>query len=176
MQGVGVLAPAGAPDDRAVFTGLKTAWVVAGLGHGHEDLATTRDESVVLSREADRIVANAKLTEFIEITEENAGDFHFHGDPKGFPLSAILIDPRDERSAAILRGRVEDAGSARQVFRPLGVVRALLDEVFRVKSVLNMLVAAVTVAALMALGMMISLSLKLRRCCSRPASPSASPC
>ena len=38
-----------------------------------------------------------------------------------------------------------------------------MDEVFRIKSVLNMLVAAVSVAALLALGMMIWLSLKLRR-------------
>lgn len=163
MTVTGVLDRVGTPDDTAIFTGLRTAWVVAGFGHGHENLATTQDESVVLSRDEGRIVANAKLTEYIEITEENASSFHSHGDPDEFPLSAILIDPNDERSAAILRGRIEDAGSARQVFRPLGVVQALLDEVFRIKSVLNMLVAAVTVATLMALGMMIWLSLKLRR-------------
>jgi putative ABC transport system permease protein len=163
MQVVGVLKRTGTPDDRAVFTSLRTAWVITSIGHGHEDLATTRDESVVLKREEGRIVANAKLTEFTEITEENVADFHFHGDPAGFPLSAILVDPRDERSAAILRGRVEDAGSARQLFRPLEVVLALLNEVFRIKSILNMLVTAVSAAALMALGMMIWLSLKLRR-------------
>jgi putative ABC transport system permease protein len=163
MTVTGVLGRVGTPDDAAIFTGLRTAWVVAGFGHGHESLATTGDESVVLSRDEGRITANAKLTEYIEITEENASSFHSHGDPDEFPLSAILIDPNDERSAAILRGRIEDAGSAHQVFRPLGVVQALLDEVFRIKSVLGMLVAAVSFAALMALGMMIWLSLKLRR-------------
>ena len=163
MQVVGVLGQMGTSDDRAVFTSLRTAWVVAGIGHGHENLATTQDESVVLSRQEGRVVANAKLTEFIEITEENAGEFHFHGDPANFPLSAILVQPHDERSAAILRGRVEDAGAARQLFRPLEVVQGLLEDVFRIKSILNMLVAAVSVAALMALGMMIWLSLKLRR-------------
>jgi putative ABC transport system permease protein len=163
MTVTGVLDRVGTPDDTAIFTGLRTAWVVAGFGHGHENLATTEDESVVLSRDEGRIIANAKLTEYIEITEENASSFHSHGDPDEFPLSAILIDPNDKRGAAILRGRIEDAGSARQVFRPLGVVQALLDEVFRIKSVLSMLVAAVSFAALMALGMMIWLSLKLRR-------------
>jgi len=163
MPVVGVLARSGSADDRAVFTDLKTAWVVSGLGHGHEDLAATRDDSVVLAREPGRIVANAKLTEYIEITQDNLADFHLHGDPSTSPLSAILIQPRDTRSAAILRGRIEDAGPGRQVFRPLGVVRDLLQEVFRIKSVLDMLVAAVTVAALLALAMMIGLSLKLRR-------------
>lgn len=163
MTVVGVLGRTGTPDDRAIFTGLKTAWVVAGFGHGHEDLAATRDQSVVLSRDDGRIVANAKLTEFIEITEENAARFHAHGDPDEFPLSAVLIDPEDDRGAAILRGRIEDAGNLRQVFRPLGVVQGLLEEVFRIKSVLNMLVGIVSVAALTALAMMVWLSLKLRR-------------
>jgi putative ABC transport system permease protein len=160
---VGVLAASGTPDDRAVFVDLATAWVVAGIGHGHEDLTTSRDRSVVLARDPGRIVANAKLTEYIDISPESADDFHLHGDPARSPLSAVLVVPRDERSAAILRGRIEDGGPRRQVFRPLGVVRGLLDEVFRVKSVLELLVAAVTVAALLALGMMIALSLKLRR-------------
>ena len=163
MQVVGVLAPTGGPDDRAVFTGLWTAWVVAGLGHGHQNLATTEDQSVVLAREEDRIIANARLTEYIEISEEVADSFHFLGDTTGFPLSAILVEPPDARAAAMLRGRVEDAGTARQIFRPSGVVQELLDDVFRIKSVLNMLVAAVSIAALLALGMMIWLSLKLRR-------------
>jgi putative ABC transport system permease protein len=163
MPVAGVLAPSGTADDRAVFVDLATAWIVAGIGHGHEDLATSRDESVVLSREAGRIVANAKLTEYIDISPENADAFHLHGDPSRLPLSAVLVAPSDERSAAILRGRIEDGGPGRQVFRPLGVIRGLLDEVFRVKSVLDLLVAAVTVAALLALAMIIALSLKLRR-------------
>jgi putative ABC transport system permease protein len=162
MQVVGVLASAGTPDDRGVFTDLQTAWVVAGLGHGHENLATTSDQSVVLAQEESRIVANAKLVEYIEITEENLDSFHFHGNPADRPLSSILVQLADARSAAVLRGRVEDAGSARQIFRPLGVVQGLLDEVFRIKSVLEMLVAAVSIAALLAVGMMVWLSLKLR--------------
>jgi putative ABC transport system permease protein len=163
MPVTGVLSRSGTADDRAVFVDLATAWIVAGLGHGHENLATTDDESIVLAREADRIVANAKLTEHIEISPQSEDDFHLHGDPSQAPLSAVLVAPRDERAAAILRGRVEDGGPGRQVFRPLGVIRGLLDDVFRVKSVLDFLVAAVTVAALLALGMMIALSLKLRR-------------
>ena len=38
MKVVGVLAPTGTADDEAVFVDLKTAWVIAGLAHGHTDV------------------------------------------------------------------------------------------------------------------------------------------
>ncbi len=163
MSVVGVLAATGGPDDRAVFTDLNTAWVVMGLGHGHQDLASTRDNSIILKRNGSNIVANAKLKEYIEITAENRDSFHFHGDQKQYPLSVIIVDPADRRSAAVLRGRIEDAGPGRQIFRPVAVIQALLDEVFRIKAVFQLLVGAVSGAALIALGTLIWLSLKLRR-------------
>jgi putative ABC transport system permease protein len=162
MTVTGVLAPSGTADDRAVFASLKTAWVVAGLGHGHQDLATTGDDSVVLAREPGRVVANAKLAEYLEITEDNIDGFHFHGDPAGFPITAILVAPRDAKSAALLRGRIDDAGARRQVFRPTVVLRGLLDDILRLKDVLNLLVAAVGGATLAALGLIIALSIRLR--------------
>ncbi len=42
MKVVGVLAPAGTPDDQAVFADLKTAWVIAGIAHGHTDVTAPR--------------------------------------------------------------------------------------------------------------------------------------
>ena len=36
MQVVGVLKARHTPDDRAVFVDVRTAWVIEGLGHGHE--------------------------------------------------------------------------------------------------------------------------------------------
>ncbi len=41
MNVVGILEPTGTPDDDAVFVDVKTTWVIAGLGHGHEDPATS---------------------------------------------------------------------------------------------------------------------------------------
>ena len=37
MSVVGVLEPAFTPDDSAIFVDVKTAWVIQGLGHGHQD-------------------------------------------------------------------------------------------------------------------------------------------
>ena len=44
MRVTGILAPTGTPDDLAVFTDVKTAWVIDGIGHGHDDLAATMEE------------------------------------------------------------------------------------------------------------------------------------
>ena len=68
MHVAGVLAPSHGPDDRAVFVDVKTAWVIAGLGHGHADLREARAAAGVLRRESssegERIVANASVQEF----------------------------------------------------------------------------------------------------------------
>ena len=53
MPVVGVLARSHSPDDDAVFVDVKTAWVIEGLGHGHQDLAKTADDGVVLRRGPD---------------------------------------------------------------------------------------------------------------------------
>ncbi|MEM7519324.1 MAG: ABC transporter permease, partial [Planctomycetota bacterium] len=40
MPVVGVLAPTNTADDDAIFVDIKTAWVIQGIGHGHEDVVT----------------------------------------------------------------------------------------------------------------------------------------
>ena len=61
MRVAGVLAYADTADDDAIFVDLKTSWVIQGLGHGHQDLARTTDEGVVLKRDKQTVVANAAL-------------------------------------------------------------------------------------------------------------------
>jgi putative ABC transport system permease protein len=72
MRVAGVLAPSHGPDDDAVFVDVKTAWVIEGLGHGHGDLSRPEAGGAVLSRDEGRIVANASVVEYNEITAANA--------------------------------------------------------------------------------------------------------
>ena len=88
----------------------RTAWVIAGLGHGHEDLANVQDPDVLLGRDGDTYRANAKLLQFNEITDENIDSFHFHGSPANYPITAIIALPHDEKAGALLRGRYVGAG------------------------------------------------------------------
>jgi len=101
----GVLARTGSPDDRAIFVDVRTAWVIEGLGHGHEDLAAPSDPTVVLRRDDGGIVANAKLTTYTTITSDNLNSFHFHGDPDDFAITGAIVVPLDQRAGAIIRRR-----------------------------------------------------------------------
>ncbi|MDP5085641.1 MAG: ABC transporter permease [Yoonia sp.] len=152
---VGVLAPTGTPDDEAVFVDIKTSWVIAGIGHGHDGVlaagATSGD-----------IVASAAIVEFNRITEENIDSFHFHGATADYPVSAILLVPNDDRAATILRGRYLDPENPVQIIVPRDVIGELVGRIFRIKSLLDAVTLIVGGAALAAVGLAVFLSYRLR--------------
>lgn len=158
MSVVGVLAPTGSPDDRAVFVDLKTAWVIAGIGHGHGEAAGD-----LLERTEENVVAGADLPTYNEITPENIDSFHFHGDPESYPVSAVIAVPNDMRSGVILRGRYLEPSDPLQIVVPPDVVGGLLDTLFRFGRVLNAVVGTIAAAALLAVALTFFLSLELRR-------------
>jgi putative ABC transport system permease protein len=163
MSVVGVLEPTHTPDDRAVFVDVKTAWVIEGLGHGHQDLSRPEAAAGVLDREGDRITANASLQQYNEITPANIDSFHFHGDPSAYPLSAVLVVPQSDKAEVILMGRYESADGLEQIVRPRRVMDRLLATVFTVREFVvgAMLLVALATAATAALVFL--LSIRLRR-------------
>ena len=163
MKVVGVLARSYSPDDLAVLLDLKTAWVVQGLVHGHEDVTRTRDDSVIMKRGDGNVIANAKLLEYTEITAENVDSFHFHGAADDYPLTAVLALPNDERSGTILRGRFLDATNPYQLVVPGDVIDGLLANIFRIKNVLDAVILLVGIATALALILVFALSLRLRQ-------------
>ena len=163
MRVVGVLARSHTPDDLAVFVDIKTAWVVQGLVHGHEDVTQTKDTSVIIDRSATSVVASAKLVEYTEITAENVDSFHFHGAPDSYPLSAVVVVPDDEKSGTILRGRYLDRDSLHQLAVPKTVIDGLLANIFRIKNVLDAVILVVAIATVLALVLVFALSLRLRQ-------------
>lgn len=163
MKITGVLAPSHSPDDHAVFVDVMTAWIIEGLGHGHEDLAKTKDESVIIKRDEGKVVANAKLMQYREITQDNMDSFHLHGEPSQSPLTAVLALPHDARSGTILQGRYLASDSGYQIVRPLEIVDTLLETIFRIRNVLDAVILLVALSTLMALILVFSLSLRLRQ-------------
>ncbi len=163
MKVVGVLERSYTSDDLAVLLDLKTAWVVQGLVHGHEDVTRTQDDSVIIKRSDSNVIANAKLVEYTEITAENVDSFHFHGAPDDYPLTAVLALPHDERSGTILRGRYLDTANPYQLVVPGDVIDGLLANIFRIKNVLDAVILVVGVATALALILVFALSLRLRQ-------------
>jgi len=163
MQVVGVLKRSYTSDDLAVFVDVKTAWVVQGLVHGHEDLARSEDASVVIDRTDTNVVASAKLVEYTEITDENIDSFHFHGEPEQYPLSAVVVVPNDDKSGTILRGRYQESEGLHQLVVPGTVVDGLLANIFRIKNVLDAVIFVVAIATVLALTLVFALSIRLRQ-------------
>ena len=163
MQVVGVLTRSGSPDDDAVFVDVRTTWVIQGLGHGHQDLTLGKSSSGVLSRSDRIITANAALNQFNEITPENVRDFHFHGDTSGFPLSAVIIVPPDDKSATLLRGRYQNHESGYQVLVPGEVLDDLLETVFTIQNYVILGLMMLSLATIAVVTLVFLLSQQLRR-------------
>jgi len=162
MRITGVLSPSHGPDDHAIFVDVKTAWIIEGLAHGHEDLRQPQAAGRVLRREGSNIVGNASVREYQEITPENIDSFHFHGDVATFPITAVIALPTDQKSTALLLGRYQ-SDEALQLLQPSEVVDELLATVFSVQNVIvaALIVVGTTTLALVALVFL--LSLRLRR-------------
>lgn len=162
MHITGVLAPSHSPDDRAVFTDLKTTWVVQGIGHGHMDLSTTEDDSVILARKEGEVVGNAALRQYSEITSKNMGSFHFHGNPDQFPFSAMIVLPNSQKSATLLKGRY-NLSETRQMMVPRQVVEELMGIVFKVKRLFDANFILVCLVTGLFISLVVLLSLRLRQ-------------
>lgn len=163
LKVVGVLAANGTPDDEAVFVDVRTAWIIGGIGHGHEDLGRPEASASVLKREDQNVIANAAVVKYREITAANLADFHFHGDAADFPVSAIIIVPVDRKSGVLLEGRYQDPKSNVRIARPADVMEDLLATVLTVRQYVLAAVALVGTATLATIVLVFLLSIRLRR-------------
>ena len=171
MRVRGVLTPNGTADDDAVFCDVKTAWLIEGIGHGHQDLSEVAEragegdpeaEALLLPGDDRRVVANAAVPPYLEVTDDNIDSFHFHGDPATFPVSAVLVVPGGERERTLLLGRFVGNEQA-QALIPLEIVGQLMEMVFRVQRLFDMAAWIVAGVTALLLTLVILLTLDLRR-------------
>jgi putative ABC transport system permease protein len=163
MKVTGILKKTNSVDDKAVFVDLKTTWVIQGLGHGHQDVKTIKDDTDVLSRSENLVTTSTKIKQYTEINLDNLESFHFHGDPSIYPLTAIIAVPQDEKSATILRGRYLSEQKNQQIVRPKKVIEDLLSNIFQIKEFIDAVVLIVAVAMVLAIFLVFSLSFRLRQ-------------
>lgn len=163
MNVVGILNPSDTPDDKAIFTDLKTNWIIVGLGHGHQDVTKTTDQSIILNKDSNNVTANAKLFIYNEINQKTLESFHFHGDIRNYPLTSVIFVPKDQKSNTILRGRFEAAELPNQIVVPVKVVGNLLQSIFRIKEIFNTVFVLVGFATILILGLIVTLSIRLRK-------------
>jgi putative ABC transport system permease protein len=162
MPVVGILARSLGPDDEAIFVDLKTAWIIEGIGHGHQELTRPEAAGAVLKTEGDRIVANASLLQYNEITPDNIDSFHFHGSSAELPLSAVLPVPRSEKGRVLIQGRYQSHPEL-QLLEPGAVIDQLLDTVFAVQGYVLIAMGLVGVATAGVVVLVFLLSWRARR-------------
>ncbi|MGI9429480.1 MAG: ABC transporter permease [Bythopirellula sp.] len=144
----GVLAPTETPDDDAIFVDLKTVWILEGWGHGHAPKAKH---------------GTAAAQEYTDITLDNEGSFHFHGDQSQFPITAIIVQPQNAKARAMLLGEYLSTKDAAQIVRPQLVMDALLTKILMVRSYVIAIVSLVSLVTLAVVALVIALSIRLRR-------------
>ena len=167
MHVVGVLAPTGTPDDEALFVDLRTAWIIEGLGHGHDDVEELGPDARLPDASADgeragAVALNASVVHYNEITEENEESFHFHGDMADFPVGGAIVVPADAKAQALLKGRYGKPGGP-QLVSPEAEMDDLFATVFGVQKLVLRLLAAIGVATLAIGALVFLLSNRLRR-------------
>ncbi len=163
MRVTGVLAENGTADDDAVFVDTKTAWVIEGIGHGHDDVVEKAKPNTVIEKRDGNVAVTNEVQMFSEVTNENFASFHFHGDPDTFPLTAALVVPRDAKSAALLLGRYQKEGQTMQLVRPAEEMDALLASLFQMERFALLLLITLGVAVLLITALVFALSFRLRR-------------
>ncbi len=163
MNITGVLKKTNSADDKAIFVDLKTTWVIQGLGHGHQDIRTIKDPSAILARSKNILTASEKIKQYTEINKNNLASFHFHGDQSIYPLTAIIAEPFDAKSATLLRGRFLTEHENIQIVRPKEVIDELLGTIFKIKNFFDAIVLIVAIAMILAIFLVFSLSLRLRQ-------------
>ena len=160
----GVLAPSHSPDDNVVFVDLKTAWIIDGIGHGHQKLDDESvDEEMLLDKTDSNVTASAAVLPYTEITAENIDSFHFHGREETYPISTVIAKPHSRKGQTLLLGRYASARTeSAQCVKPTEVVDDLLNIVFRVEQLvwLSSVLSAVVTGLLLALVLLLSIRLR----------------
>ncbi len=163
MTVAGVLERSGSPDDRAVFVDLKTAWIIQGLGHGHQDLASPEQAENVVREGAEIKALPSKVVPYTEITESNIGSFHFHGDTSEFPVSAIIGVPKDTKCQTLLEARYQNNERGVQFVRPVESIKEMMAVLLRIRKFFAINTVLIAVATLLLTAVVLLLSLKLRQ-------------
>jgi putative ABC transport system permease protein len=166
---VGVLERTGTPDDGAIFVDVKTAWTILGLGHGHQAAQTIEDPNDRIAAipggdgGGEHVVASERLRHYDRITPENLASFHFHGDTNRFPIHALLVRPGDEKDGTLLRASFQRADEPLQIVKPTEAMRRLVDEVLRIRRLLDLVLGSIFAMTACVVGLVIALSIRLRR-------------
>ncbi|MFT7616771.1 MAG: putative ABC transport system permease protein [Planctomycetota bacterium] len=157
---VGSLIESGTPDDDAVFVDIKTAWILEGIAHGHQE-AEALDPDLLVSNKDGKIQVSGAMIEYNEVTPQNEAGFHYHGDTTLLPLSSILFFPRNAKEGVISSVRVKTT-KLYQMVKPEAVVDELMAKIFQVKSFLDLISILLAISTSFLIALVCILTVRMR--------------
>jgi putative ABC transport system permease protein len=165
MRVTGILAENHTADDKAIFVDVKTAWLIEGIAHGHEDLVKTADATQIQEKQEGNVVGSKAVRMYAEVTDDNIGGFHFHGDPDSFSLTGVLVAPKDAKSQALLLGKFQNGADKQplQLVQPPQEMDALLATLVQAERFALLLLLLLGAAVVLIVILVFALSFRLRR-------------
>ncbi len=157
MRIAGVLEPQGTSDDEAVFVDIKTSWIIAGIGHGH-DMANNDTAPEEHLHAADK----SNLKKYNEVTDDNFKSFHFHGNSSEYPLTAIVAVTDSEKAETLLMGKFLAPEQSLQIVRPRDVIEEMLLVVTQLQRVFGWILIAFFAASGLLVLLIVWLSTRMR--------------
>ncbi|MCA8943490.1 MAG: hypothetical protein KDB80_13080 [Planctomycetes bacterium] len=161
MDVVGVLPRRDGPEDDVVFVGLETTWIFEGIVHGHAATEEV-DDAMVLGRNEQAVTLSGAVVEYQRVTPDNIESFHIHADPSALPVSAIVLLPATPKAATLTKSHWNAGTTGVQIVVPTEVVEALMQSVFRIKSLVDALAFLLGACTVVMTTVVIVLSLRLR--------------
>jgi putative ABC transport system permease protein len=164
MRVTGILAENHTADDQAIFVDVKTAWLIEGIAHGHEDLVKVTDASQIQEKQEGNVVGSKAVRMYAEVTDANIDGFHFHGDSDAHPLSGVLVIPKDAKAKALLLGKFQNGtDNSLQLVQPPQEMDALLATLVQAERFALVLLLVLGTAVVLIVILVFALSFRLRR-------------
>jgi len=161
MHVCGILNESGTADDNAVFVDIKTAWILEGIAHGHDDVKTIEDPRMLLGESEETVVVSPAFIEYNEVTEGNAATYHVHGTTDAMPLTAVMVWPKSDKAGTMLKAEI-NAGRDYQMVVPRIVIDDLMAVVFRIKSIFDAISLVLGASTILLTVLVMLLSMRLR--------------
>ena len=141
----GILANNGTPDDNAIFTSLKTAWVLEGIGHSHNPKEKDDTDS--------------------SITDLSSGpllNLHFHGKAEKYPLTGVIIFPDNDVKRAQLLAKSKNNKTTLKIVDPVAMIHKIIEKISGLDSFFKLLFLFMSLAIVIVLGVLIFQAASLR--------------
>ena len=144
MRVCGVLKKCGSADDDAIFTNLKTAWTLEGIGHEHKD-----DEEAT--------------TALVDLTKDKLVNFHFHGEESEFPVTSALLFTKHKQLKAEALALGQRNETPLQIIDPHSILKEVHESISGIHKLFYLIYGLVATAVLLAIFVFMIQSIHIRK-------------